>query len=108
VHWKRRAAGCYQTLQMIVCRSYWLGHLRMHCHIVQCDPCGALPWKLAENITAYKSVFTYDYIVLSPMRYFTLIFDCVEKEGGNREWRTLQIHRLPDVSSSPSSFTVNR
>lgn len=80
----------------------------MHCHIMQYDPRGALPWKLAENITIYKSVFTYDYIVLGPMRYFNLIFVCVEKERGNGEWRTLQIHGLPHVSSSHSSSTVNR
>jgi len=66
---------------------------------MQCDPRGALLWKLAENVTAYKSVFIYDFIDLGLMRYFTLILDRVEEARGNREWRTLHIHGLPDVSS---------
>jgi hypothetical protein len=75
---------------------------------MQCDPRGALLWKLAENVTAYKSVFIYDFIVLGLMRYFTLILDRVEKARGNREWRTLHIHGLPDVRSLHGFSTVNR
>jgi len=32
--------------------------------ISEYDPRGALLWKLAENVTGYKSVYTHDYIVL--------------------------------------------
>jgi hypothetical protein len=78
-----------------------------YCHIMQCDPRGALLWKLAENVTASKTVFTYDYIVLGLMRYFSLILDRVQKERGNREWRTLHKHGLPDVSSLYSFSTAN-
>jgi hypothetical protein len=101
--------GCYQRVLMIVCQIYWLGYLRMHtvtlCSVIHVVP---LLRKLAKNVTACNCVFTYDFIVLGLMRYFILILECVRKERGNREWRTLNINGLQDVSSLHSFSAVHR
>jgi hypothetical protein len=72
VQWNFMTAGYCQTVQMMVCPSYWLGHLRINtvtfCSMIHV----ALSFgNWLRTLLANKSVFPYDFHVLCRMRYFT-------------------------------------